>query len=212
MDKNTVEVKQLSVHSYIKKAFRWDLKEDTECKSLKCIYILENNEKCFGAEAKNTVSDVLSRTCWGREHVRRFRVSSTWKRRAVKPGRRSTFSSAAPDSTAPPKAPPRSESQVRCVFFFFTAFSRSQRISAVLPTFDESCLRVFQEPRHLQYVADLDDLNVYAVVNGRKLYGAPADFTFCIKVTASSQTPTGRSVTVILAAHWVSIVHTNCRM
>ncbi|XP_030255226.1 growth factor receptor-bound protein 7 isoform X1 [Sparus aurata] len=38
-----------------------------------------------------------------------------------------------------------------------------------------------KEPRHLQYVADLDDLNVYAVVNGRKLYGAPADFTFCIK-------------------------------
>lgn len=118
MDKNRVEVKQLSVHSYIKKAFRWDLKEDTEGKSPKCIYILENNEKCFGAEAKNTVSDVLSRTCWGREHVRRFRVSSTWKRRAVKPGRRSTFSSAAPDSTAPPKAPPRSESQVRCIFFF----------------------------------------------------------------------------------------------
>ncbi|KAG7219801.1 hypothetical protein INR49_005822 [Caranx melampygus] len=38
-----------------------------------------------------------------------------------------------------------------------------------------------QEPRHLQYVADLEDLNVYTVVNGRKLYGAPADFTFCIK-------------------------------
>lgn len=63
MDKNTVEVKQLSVRSYIKKAFRLDLKEDTECKSLKCIYILENNEKCFGAEAKNTVYDVYSRTC-----------------------------------------------------------------------------------------------------------------------------------------------------
>ncbi|XP_074475066.1 growth factor receptor-bound protein 7 [Sebastes fasciatus] len=38
-----------------------------------------------------------------------------------------------------------------------------------------------KEPRHLQYVADLDDLNVYTVVNSRKLYGAPADFTFCIK-------------------------------
>ncbi|XP_022070450.1 growth factor receptor-bound protein 7 [Acanthochromis polyacanthus] len=38
-----------------------------------------------------------------------------------------------------------------------------------------------KEPRHLQYVADLDDLNVYTAVNGRKLYGAPADFTFCIK-------------------------------
>lgn len=39
-----------------------------------------------------------------------------------------------------------------------------------------------QEPRHLQYVADLNDLNVYSVVNSRKLYGAPNDFTFCIKV------------------------------
>ncbi|XP_037836954.1 growth factor receptor-bound protein 7 [Kryptolebias marmoratus] len=38
-----------------------------------------------------------------------------------------------------------------------------------------------KEPRHLQLVADLDDLNVYSVVNSRKLYGAPADFTFCIK-------------------------------
>uniref|UniRef100_A0A8C6SSL6 Growth factor receptor bound protein 7 n=1 Tax=Neogobius melanostomus TaxID=47308 RepID=A0A8C6SSL6_9GOBI len=38
-----------------------------------------------------------------------------------------------------------------------------------------------KEPRHLQYVADLEDLNVYSVVNSRKLYGAPADFTFCIK-------------------------------
>ncbi|XP_026207899.1 growth factor receptor-bound protein 7 [Anabas testudineus] len=38
-----------------------------------------------------------------------------------------------------------------------------------------------KEPRHLQCVADLEDLNVYTVVNSRKLYGAPADFTFCIK-------------------------------
>uniref|UniRef100_A0A7N6BNR8 Growth factor receptor bound protein 7 n=1 Tax=Anabas testudineus TaxID=64144 RepID=A0A7N6BNR8_ANATE len=43
-----------------------------------------------------------------------------------------------------------------------------------------------KEPRHLQCVADLEDLNVYTVVNSRKLYGAPADFTFCIKVTTSS--------------------------
>lgn len=43
-----------------------------------------------------------------------------------------------------------------------------------------------QEPRHLQYVADLEDLNVYTVVNGRKLYGAPTDFTFSIKVSRSS--------------------------
>ncbi|XP_041829439.1 growth factor receptor-bound protein 7 [Melanotaenia boesemani] len=38
-----------------------------------------------------------------------------------------------------------------------------------------------KEPRHLQCVADLEDLNVYTVVNSRKLYGAPTDFTFCIK-------------------------------
>uniref|UniRef100_A0A3Q3LFH8 Growth factor receptor bound protein 7 n=1 Tax=Mastacembelus armatus TaxID=205130 RepID=A0A3Q3LFH8_9TELE len=44
-----------------------------------------------------------------------------------------------------------------------------------------------KEPRHLQYVADLEDLNVYNVVNSRKLYSAPADFTFCIKVTTSSE-------------------------
>uniref|UniRef100_A0A672J7F4 Growth factor receptor-bound protein 7-like n=1 Tax=Salarias fasciatus TaxID=181472 RepID=A0A672J7F4_SALFA len=43
-----------------------------------------------------------------------------------------------------------------------------------------------KEPRHLQYVADLDDLNVYSVVNSRKLYGAPTDFTFCIKVRLRS--------------------------
>lgn len=42
-----------------------------------------------------------------------------------------------------------------------------------------------QEPRHLQYVADLKDLNVYSVVNSHKLYGAPTDFTFCIKVGTS---------------------------
>lgn len=38
-----------------------------------------------------------------------------------------------------------------------------------------------KEPRHLQFVADLDDFSVYWVVNSRKLYGAPSDFTFCIK-------------------------------
>ncbi|XP_010864941.2 growth factor receptor-bound protein 7 isoform X1 [Esox lucius] len=38
-----------------------------------------------------------------------------------------------------------------------------------------------KEPRHLQYVADLEDLNVYSITNSRKLYGAPVDFTFCVK-------------------------------
>lgn len=50
MDENIVEVKQLSVHSYIKKGFQVRFKEDTEGKSLKCIYSLENDEKCFRAE------------------------------------------------------------------------------------------------------------------------------------------------------------------
>ncbi|XP_041123068.1 LOW QUALITY PROTEIN: growth factor receptor-bound protein 7-like [Polyodon spathula] len=38
-----------------------------------------------------------------------------------------------------------------------------------------------KEPRHLQYVADLEELNIYSVSQSRKLYGAPTDFTFCIK-------------------------------
>ncbi|KAI1896505.1 hypothetical protein AGOR_G00095470 [Albula goreensis] len=38
-----------------------------------------------------------------------------------------------------------------------------------------------KEPRHLQCVADLEDLNIYTVTNSRKLYSAPSDFTFCIK-------------------------------
>ncbi|XP_069041893.1 growth factor receptor-bound protein 7 isoform X1 [Lepisosteus oculatus] len=38
-----------------------------------------------------------------------------------------------------------------------------------------------KEPRHLQYVADLEELNIYGVTHGRKLYSAPTDFTFCVK-------------------------------
>ncbi|KAG7277615.1 hypothetical protein CRUP_013933 [Coryphaenoides rupestris] len=38
-----------------------------------------------------------------------------------------------------------------------------------------------KEPRHLQCVADLGQLSVFQVVNGRRLYGAPSDYTFCIK-------------------------------
>lgn len=39
-----------------------------------------------------------------------------------------------------------------------------------------------QDPRHLQYVADVNESNVYVVTQGRKLYGMPTDFGFCIKV------------------------------
>lgn len=58
-----------------------------------------------------------------------------------------------------------------------------------------------KEPRHLQYMADLEDLNAYSVVNSRKLYGAPADFTFCIKVTSASgaveHLPTGQTLRTV---------------
>lgn len=53
-----------------------------------------------------------------------------------------------------------------------------------------------QEPRHLQYVADLEGLNVYSVVNSRKLYGAPTDFTFCIRV-GTSENLGGKSVCLV---------------
>ncbi|RXN02621.1 growth factor receptor-bound 7-like protein [Labeo rohita] len=38
-----------------------------------------------------------------------------------------------------------------------------------------------KEPRHLQFVGDLEDLNVFTVFNGRKLYGAPGEHVFSIK-------------------------------
>ncbi|KAK0149023.1 Growth factor receptor-bound protein 10 [Merluccius polli] len=37
------------------------------------------------------------------------------------------------------------------------------------------------EPHHLQCIADLAELGVFQVVNGRMLYGSPSDYTFCIK-------------------------------
>ncbi|TRY81495.1 hypothetical protein DNTS_033323 [Danionella cerebrum] len=40
-----------------------------------------------------------------------------------------------------------------------------------------------KEPRHLQFAADLEDLNVYTVFNGRKHYGAPGEHVFCIKAS-----------------------------
>lgn len=41
-----------------------------------------------------------------------------------------------------------------------------------------------QDPRHLQYVADVNESNAYVVTQGRKLYGMPTDFGFCVKVRA----------------------------
>ncbi|KAG8510593.1 Growth factor receptor-bound protein 10 [Galemys pyrenaicus] len=38
-----------------------------------------------------------------------------------------------------------------------------------------------KEPRHLQLLADLEDSNIYSLMAGKKQYGAPTDFGFCIK-------------------------------
>ncbi|XP_057178531.1 growth factor receptor-bound protein 7 isoform X2 [Triplophysa rosa] len=40
-----------------------------------------------------------------------------------------------------------------------------------------------KEPRHLQFIADLEDLNVFAVFNERKLHGAPGEHVFCVKAS-----------------------------
>ncbi|XP_061446023.1 growth factor receptor-bound protein 10 isoform X2 [Rhineura floridana] len=39
-----------------------------------------------------------------------------------------------------------------------------------------------KEPRHLQLLADLEDSNIYSLIAGKKLYNAPTDFGFCIKL------------------------------
>lgn len=41
---------------------------------------------------------------------------------------------------------------------------------------------VFQEPRHLQLLADLEDSNVFTITTGKKQHSAPTDYGFCIKV------------------------------
>uniref|UniRef100_A0A8C2XK21 Growth factor receptor bound protein 10 n=1 Tax=Cyclopterus lumpus TaxID=8103 RepID=A0A8C2XK21_CYCLU len=38
-----------------------------------------------------------------------------------------------------------------------------------------------KEPRHLQFLADLEDSNIFTVISGKKQHGAPTDYEFCIK-------------------------------
>ncbi|NXH64839.1 GRB7 protein, partial [Rhabdornis inornatus] len=38
-----------------------------------------------------------------------------------------------------------------------------------------------KDPRHLHYFADLTESNIYYVTQGKKLYGTPTEFGFCIK-------------------------------
>uniref|UniRef100_A0A665VGG2 Growth factor receptor bound protein 14 n=1 Tax=Echeneis naucrates TaxID=173247 RepID=A0A665VGG2_ECHNA len=43
-----------------------------------------------------------------------------------------------------------------------------------------------KEPRHLQFVADFSDNDVYSVLSAKKLHGAPTEFGFCVKSTKCS--------------------------
>lgn len=40
-----------------------------------------------------------------------------------------------------------------------------------------------QDPRHLQYFADVNESNAYCLTQGKKLYSAPTEFGFCLKVS-----------------------------
>lgn len=48
------------------------------------------------------------------------------------------------------------------------------------------CYFLFQEPRHLQFIADFSDSEVYTVLSAKKLHGAPTDYGFCVKVPSLS--------------------------
>ena len=39
-----------------------------------------------------------------------------------------------------------------------------------------------QEPRHLQFIAEFSDSDVYTLLSARKNHGAPTDYGFCVKV------------------------------
>lgn len=39
-----------------------------------------------------------------------------------------------------------------------------------------------KEPRHLQFIAEFSDSDVYTLLSGKKVYGAPTDYGFCVKV------------------------------
>ncbi|KPP59109.1 growth factor receptor-bound protein 14-like [Scleropages formosus] len=42
-----------------------------------------------------------------------------------------------------------------------------------------------KEPRHLQFLAEFSDSDIYTLQSARKSYGAPTDYGFCIKPTKS---------------------------
>ncbi|KAG2458940.1 GRB14 protein, partial [Polypterus senegalus] len=42
--------------------------------------------------------------------------------------------------------------------------------------------QLVQEPRHLQFFAEFSESDVYCLLAGRKMFGAPTDYGFCIKI------------------------------
>ncbi|CAB1328454.1 unnamed protein product [Coregonus sp. 'balchen'] len=40
-----------------------------------------------------------------------------------------------------------------------------------------------KEPRHLQFIAEFSDSDVYMLLSARKIHGAPTDYGFCVKST-----------------------------
>ncbi|XP_059418527.1 growth factor receptor-bound protein 14-like isoform X2 [Carassius carassius] len=43
-----------------------------------------------------------------------------------------------------------------------------------------------KEPRHLQFIAEFGDSDVYTLLSAKKVYGAPTDYGFCVKASKSS--------------------------
>uniref|UniRef100_A0A671Q2R9 Growth factor receptor bound protein 14 n=1 Tax=Sinocyclocheilus anshuiensis TaxID=1608454 RepID=A0A671Q2R9_9TELE len=43
-----------------------------------------------------------------------------------------------------------------------------------------------KEPRHLQFIAEFGDSDVYTLLSAKKVYGAPTDYGFCVKASKSN--------------------------
>ncbi|XP_057192124.1 growth factor receptor-bound protein 14 isoform X2 [Triplophysa rosa] len=46
--------------------------------------------------------------------------------------------------------------------------------------------QLIQEPRHLQFICEFSESEVYTLLNGRKVYSAPTDYGFCVKASKSN--------------------------
>uniref|UniRef100_A0A672QN10 Growth factor receptor bound protein 14 n=1 Tax=Sinocyclocheilus grahami TaxID=75366 RepID=A0A672QN10_SINGR len=43
-----------------------------------------------------------------------------------------------------------------------------------------------KEPRHLQFIAEFGDSDIYTLLSAKKVYGAPTDYGFCVKASKSN--------------------------